>query len=190
MFFSRLIFICLCSIITDISAANISRTSDTVSGQPGWIVQDGIIEIQLNPLTPDQSRGFYLGRGFSTKIANLIAQQCVFQIVIKNIAKTAASNEVKINLSNWKTHINNISYPLTTKTQWLENWSSQGESASAILAFRWATFPWEQNFTLPGDFAWGMLLFGSLSGAPFDVTVAWAHNDKYNDQRINDLSCL
>ena len=154
-------------------AASVSRHSKTASGLSGWLIQDEHIEIQLNPLTQDQVRAFYLGRGFSIELADTISLQCVYQAIIKNVSDDAVSENITMTLSDWKVLDGETQRSLTSKQKWLSYFSDSGVSKQSRLAFRWATFPTQQEFESRGDYGWGMILFGPIERQQFDLQIQW-----------------
>ncbi len=156
-------------------------------------MQNGHIEIQLNPLSQTQAKAFYLGRGFSEEVALQIANSCVYQTVVKNISADDESVSVSVNLADWK-HINDTQETnLPAKQTWLDKWAALGASNTALLAFKWATFPSQQIFKLASDYGWGMILFGpdsnENSDEGFDLMVRWQENDTAMQQSIRGLNC-
>ena len=172
-----------------VNAAQVTRHNDTVSGLEGWLVQGEHIEIQLNPLKPDQVRAFYLGRGFSDEIAEIIVQSCVYQTVIKNVSPENNIKAVSIDLSDWRLNDQRGESALISKPDWRKQWTALDASRAAMNAFEWATYPWQQKFELTGDSGWGMILFGSIEGETFDVTLRWQVDDQPVEQRVEQLNC-
>lgn len=170
-------------------AAQVTRHNETVSGLQGWRIQGGYIEIQLNPLKPEQTSAFYLGRGFSEQIAERIAQSCVYQIVIKNISTQNDAKEVSIDLSDWRLIDQRGESSLITKQAWREKWLEMGASKAAITAFGWATYPWQQVFSPAGDSGWGMILFGPIEGDSFALTTHWRVDGEPQQQTVEHLLC-
>lgn len=170
-------------------AAQVTRHNETVSGLQGWRIQDAHIEIQLNPLKPEQARAFYLGRGFSEPIAELIAQSCVYQTVIKNISADNNAKNVSIDLSDWRLVDLRGESALVSKNTWRQKWREMSASKAAITAFSWATYPWQQAFSPVGDSGWGMILFGPIEGESFELTARWRVDGEPQQQKVTHLLC-
>lgn len=176
-------------IVAFAEAAQVTRHNETVSGLQGWRIQDAYIEIQLNPLKPEQTRAFYLGRGFSEPVAELIAQSCVYQTVIKNISGQSNAKNVSIDLSDWHLVDQRGESDLVSKDAWRQKWLEMGASKAAIAAFGWATYPSQQSFSPTGDSGWGMILFGPIEGDSFELTTYWRVDGKPQQQKVEHLLC-
>lgn len=171
------------------SGATIIRHDQTASGLMGWRVQDENIKIELNPLQKDQVRAFYLGRGFSASLTERIAQACVHQVVIENVSDPETGMPLEVKLSDWRLDDGTGPQALRSKDEWLLEWTASGASAASILAFKWATFPSQQDFKLTGDYGWGMLLFGNQTGETFDLHLKWHTEGGFVEQLVQGLSC-
>ncbi len=177
----------LCSL--PVKAAKITRHSETASGLQGWSITDERIEIQLNPLQRDQVRAFYLARGFSDEVTQEIERSCVFQAVMSNISSPVDGISVGVDLSQWRIVTSKGSAPLTDKDSWLQRWDEMGASQASNVAFRWATFPWQQRYVQSGDYGWGMILLGADLPEVFSVLLHWTVAGQPHSQRIDGLSC-
>jgi hypothetical protein len=171
------------------SGATIGRHDETASGLLGWRVQDENIKIELNPLQKDQVRAFYLGRGFSVPLTERIAEACVYQLVIENISDPETNVLLEVKLSDWRLSDESGPRALRSKDEWIREWTASGASAASILAFKWATFPSQQNFKLTGDFGWGMIPFGNQTGETFDLHLKWHTEGELVEQFVSGLSC-
>lgn len=172
-----------------VNAAEISQHAETASGLQGWLISDGNIEIQLNPLLRDQVRAFYLARGFSDEVTQQIEISCVFQAVMSNVSVPADENSVSVDLSQWIITTPKGATPLKDKDSWLHQWSEMGASDTSNVAFRWATFPWEQTFVQSGDYGWGMILLGKNLPDHFKLMAAWSVAGQPQSQLVDGLSC-
>ncbi len=169
--------------------ASVTRHDQTASGLQGWVIREGAIEIQLNPLTQDQVRGFYLGRGFSNDIANDIAKRCVYQGIVRNISSEGNRANLFVDLTAWRVSDLRGKAKLKDKRDWMDHWKAQGADDTALLAFRWATLPSQQNFDQSGDYGWGMIVFGDRTVENFSVMTEWQHNNEIKQQWVKDLYC-
>ncbi len=170
-------------------AASVTRHDQTASGLQGWRVTDGTVEIQLNPLLRDQVRAFYLARGFSDEITAVIERSCVFQTVITNVSDPASVQAVEVDLSQWRIETGAGLVPLTDKQLWLQRWAEMGAGEAAKVAFRWATFPWQQQYVQSGDYGWGMILLGEALPEEFKLLLRWDNAGIPQSQEIQGLSC-
>ena len=172
-----------------LKAAEITRHSETASGLQGWLISDGNFEIQLNPLLRDQVRAFYLARGFTDEVTQTIERSCVFQAVMSNVSSPADGISVDVDLSLWRIVTPEGSTPLTDKDSWLQRWDEMGATQASTVAFRWATFPWQQSYVQSGDYGWGMILLGEDLPEGFSVMMRWTVAGQAQSQRIDGLSC-
>jgi len=173
--------------LPSLAETTVSRHQQTASGLQGWLLEDQKIEIQLNPLKQDQVRAFYLARGFTADIVEQMAASCVFQAVMTNVSGEA--QEVSVDLSDWRLQENALETRLITKDEWLRRWAEQGASDAAQVAFRWATFPWEQSMQQTGDYGWGMILLGEDRQSIFNLEVRWRVQGALFSQTLQGLSC-
>lgn len=173
-------------------AAEVVRHSETASGAKGWRLLSEHIKIELNPLYRDQVLGFYLGRGFSEAVSKQISDQCVFQTVIQNVTPEAADTHVEVNLADWRIIADPgaTPEPLVSKVDRINALQAAGASSAALLAYKWATFPEQQDFKLSGDYGWGMILFGEQPDGLFDLHVSWRVDGNQHEFTFEGLTCL
>jgi len=75
-----------------------SQGVDKVAKLPYWQIKTRGMSLRLVQRLPDQSRAFYMARGFSEKHAEIIAQSCVFQTVFRNMSSSKNASPVNYNL--------------------------------------------------------------------------------------------
>lgn len=149
---------------------------------------DGL-KLETQPLTLDQIRGFFIGREFSTKQADLIARDgCVFRSAIGSSATNPDSGEVTLDLKDWRVIVDGKPHPLRTREQWDVLWKNMKASEEARVAFRWALFPTQQRFG-PTDYNWGMLSFAQPPGTTFDLAVTWRFAGSQHHHTFKGLNC-
>ncbi len=159
-----------------------------------WSLQQHSLALELVPHSPKEIKGFFIARGFPARIAEEISQQCVFQVVIKN--SVAESSEAKIerplltvSLKQWRVRHQGVVKAMKLKEQWDAEWTQGLVSDAARLAFRWATFPSEQEFAPVGDYAWGMITVGLPPDEPFALQVVWQEGKQAFTQWIENMRC-
>lgn len=161
---------------------------DPVNAAPGartWRWSDAGISVRLTQIVPDQLRGFFQARGFKPAEADLIANACVFQTVIRN--ETSASI-VDVDLGKWKVISGNQERGLRVREVWEPIWLQRQVSNPARLGFRWALFPTTQVFH-HGDWNMGMTSAGLPGGAKFDLDISVLLDKKAITGRIKDIEC-
>jgi hypothetical protein len=176
-------------LISAAAMADVTQSVDEQTALVSWKIDDGNFELELKQLLPDQTRAFFLARGFSRAIANTIATGCIMQTIGRNSEKEGASAAViDVDLKLWRMLHNGSEGPIRIKEQWDSEWSSGEVSDKARLAFRWATFPTQQDFA-PGDYGWGMTSFALPPGRNFDLKVAWSVAGVEKEAWIRGIQC-
>src|SRR3989344_4248697 len=137
---------------------------------------------------PDQTRGFFQARGFSVEDSELIAQGCVFQTVFKNISASSEPSTIEYNLRDWVVRAAGARRGLKTREDWQKEWSARKAPQPAQLAFEWSLLPTRQTYR-PGDYNWGMMLFGLKPGTGFDLDVVWHQDGKQRTARLKAVRC-
>ncbi len=171
------------------SFADVSKTQNSETGLIGWKLKQGSLELELIQRLPDQTRAFFLARGFPAGIADDLGRACIFQTILRNSGTDAgASPALTVMLKDWRVSQGDTSRPLKLKEAWDQTWPDALVSKSARLAFRWATFPSTQTFQ-PGDYNWGMISFGLAPGARFDLRLVWREGNERYSAEIEDLIC-
>ena len=176
-------FVMLCTL--HVGATELTTGTVAESGVRNWTLRDSPLEIKLQQLTLDQTRAFYLGRGFTAAEADRIALGCVFQTVVRNIG---TKGTVTLNLARWRLQYAGAIRPIKLKQEWDREFEVAGSSNAARIAFRWATFPTEQEFE-PTDYNWGMTTFGLPPGSLFDLTLHWLVDGEPNQALIQSVQC-
>lgn len=152
---------------------------------------DGL-RIELQSLSNDLVRAFFIGRGFPREHTEFLAQEaCVFRSDIGHASKTTAGKPhqpVTIELKKWTVTAGGKTHPLRTREAWKAVWEKRGINPSALVAFHWALIPTEQTY-LPTDYNWGMLTFGEKPGTKFDLKIAWRQGDEPRTHIFTGLIC-
>ena len=167
------------------AAAEVLTETAADSGARSWILRDSPLELRLQQLTLDQTRAFYLGRGFDAAEAERIAHGCVFQTVARNIG---AAGSIALDLAQWRLETADGPRPIKLKHAWDQEFEARGTPPSARIAFRWATFPTEQSFD-PSDYNWGMTTFGLPPGSSFDLSLQWRVDGHPQQALIKSMVC-
>lgn len=176
------------------SASPITLSTQPETGLKSWEFIHQGLDLKLVQRLPDQTRGFFLGRGFTESQANDIATNCVFQTAAKNINTKANGKAVSIDLSQWQVKYQGREQGVKLKEQWKKQWqkldnTDQKVNRSAQIAFRWSTFPSQQTFDAGGDYNWGMISFGLPPGQTFDLLVKWLNGNKTQSMLIKNIIC-
>jgi hypothetical protein len=169
-------------------AAEIVRSADEETGLRKWHLAEGSLEVELVQRLPDQTRGFFMARGFSPAIAEEIAVSCIFQTIIRNTGSQADATAISIDLTQWRVIREDGEQGVRLKEPWIASWPENAVSEASRLAFQWALFPTQQEF-LADDYNWGMTAFGLPPGAVFDLDLVWQENGTARTVRIAAIEC-
>ncbi len=169
--------------------ANVERGIDVETQLKSWKLLQGALSLELIQRLPDQTRGFFLARGFSRETANDIGTQCVLQTIGKNTTTTPKGTSLSYNLKDWIIRTSAETRGIKLKEQWLQEWKGRDVNNAAQLAFRWATFPTTQVFEPGGDYNWGMISFGLPPGSFFDLQVIWKEDNQTQSHWITQIEC-
>jgi len=169
-------------------AAEVVHSANDETGLRKWHLVEGNLEVELVQRLPDQTRGFFMARGFSAAIADEIAASCIFQTIIRNTGSQADGGTVGVDLAQWRVIHAAGEQGIRLKQPWLASWPDTAVSKASRLAFQWALFPTRQEF-LVDDYNWGMTAFGLPPGAVFDLDLVWQENGAAHTARIVAIEC-
>jgi hypothetical protein len=185
---SRLTAVLLLSASVPCLAAAVTTGVDEQAQLPYWQVSNDSMSLRLVQRLPDQTRGFFMARGFSPEHAERIAQSCVFQTVFHNLSNTGQPSPLAYNLHDWVVYTGGAQHSLKTREDWDAEWQRLGASQSARIAFEWSLYPTRQTYR-PGDYNWGMSIFDLAPGTAFDLEVVWRQHGKTHTQLIKGIEC-
>lgn len=177
------------SFFTTSNQAAVEMSVNPETKLKSWKLNHGVFSLELIQRLPTQTRAFFQGRGFSQKLANDIANSCVLQAIGKNVSGEKLNFSISYDMRDWQVLLPSGSQGIKLKEQWDKSWPNDEVNASARIAFRWATFPTEQIFEPEGDYNWGMISFGLVPGAIFDLEVKWQQSGTALIQRIKRIEC-
>jgi hypothetical protein len=169
-------------------AAEVIHSTDKGTGLRKWHLAQGNLEVELVQRLPDQTRGFFMARGFSAGIAEEIAVSCIFQTIVRNTGSRPPGEAISIDLAQWRVIQEGRELGLRLKEPWIAAWPENTVNQTSRLAFQWALFPTRQEF-LTDDYNWGMTAFGLPPGAVFDLELAWQEDGKTHSARISAIEC-
>ena len=169
-------------------AVEVIHSADPETGLRKWHLVGDNLEIELVQRLPDQTRAFFMARGFSPAIAGEIAVSCIFQTIIRNPGSHAEGGTVSVDLSQWRVIHDGGELALRLKEPWIASWPETAVSEASRLAFQWALFPTQQEF-LADDYKWGMTAIGLPPGSVFDLDVVWQADGKPRTARLAALEC-
>jgi hypothetical protein len=168
--------------------AAVTTGTDEEAQLPYWEVTEPGISIRLVQRLPDQTRGYFQARGFSTVDSDHIAQNCVFQTIFRNVTVDSKPGVIDYDLREWTVHAAGARRVLKTREDWKAEWNARKVPMPAQLAFEWSLLPTRQSYG-PGDYNWGMTAFGLAPGAVFDLDVVWYQRGERHSVRVNGVRC-
>lgn len=154
---------------------------------PYWELSDDEMSLRFVQRLPDQTRGFFAARGFTSKQAEMLAQNCVFQTVFKN-SSTQAERYLEYSLTDWIISNGQQTHSLLTREYWASQALKMDVSKSAQIALHWALYPTQQRYEA-GDYNWGMTTFGLRPGSRFELLVKWRQGGQIKQARIPEMEC-
>jgi len=166
-------------------AADVTTGKNPDTGLRYWQWQSGDLLLKLTQRTPDQTRAFFMARGFTAEQANLIATNCAFQSMMKN---TGSNSVIALDLNQWTVKHNNQQYSLRTREVWKPVWKKQKADPAAQIAFEWALLPTHQTYNTD-DYNWGLSSYGLPPGSLFDLGFNWQRNGKTLHGQIKNIQC-
>ncbi|MEA3413831.1 MAG: hypothetical protein U9R74_20215 [Pseudomonadota bacterium] len=171
--------------VSTVAAAPESGTRED-TGLKYWQWNEGGISLLVEQRLPDQTRAFFLARGFTSEAANVIGDGCVFKTDLRNPA--AAGSVIDYDLSQWRVVVDGQRKPMMLKDQWDDRWKAMNLPSPPRIAFRWALLPNRQRLD-PGDYNWGMSAFGFPAGQRFDLEFTWLRNGEERTGIFQNVEC-
>lgn len=171
-----------------VAQAEVITGTDAEIGLPFWELREPGMSLRLVQRVPDQTRAFFMARGFSRDDVERVADNCVFQTIFKNVAQDASAGALEYDLREWVVSRAGKTGRMQTREYWAAEWSARGIVKPARIAFEWALYPTRQIYN-PGDYNWGMSVFGLSPGSRFDLTVVWKQFGKRHTARIEGILC-
>ena len=168
--------------------ADVGTGTDEEAGLPYWEIREPGVSIRLVQRLPDQTRGFFQARGFSVADAELIAQSCVFQTIFKNVSPATDAGVIEYNLRDWVVHAAGTRQSMKTREDWQGQWTQRRVPQAAQLAFEWALLPTRQTYG-PGDYNWGMSVYGLAPGTKFDLDIVWYQRGVRRTAHLQGVHC-
>lgn len=169
-------------------AATPSTGIDEQAQLPYWELRDEGMSLRLVQRLPDQSRAFFLARGFNAEQVEEIAGRCVFQTVFRNHSHEAQPSPLYYRQRDWLIRHETREASILTREDWAVLWEAEGAPSAARIAFQWTLLPPEQTYEA-GDYNWGMTMIDLPPGTRFDLEVRWKQFGETRSAIIEDLQC-
>ena len=160
---------------------------DPDTGLRSWTWKSEGVRFELKQLLPDQTRAFFLARGFDADSADRFATSCVFQSVFENTG-SPGSGSVRFDQRSWRVRVQGRTRPMPVRADWAAEWEDRGLSPAARIAFEWSLLPTIQQYE-PGDYNWGMTSYALLPGTGFDLEFSWDRDGEGYQGLLQGLEC-
>ena len=159
---------------------------DAATGITSWEINTQGVNFSLTQILPEQAKAFYVNRGFTLEQTESFSSSCVYMTIMRNDEAAGTVHFIK---SNWSVIANKKLHSLVSVDSWMKRLKELNVNKPALLAFRWAQFPPEQEFEVGGDWNQGMLSIGLPPGSLFDVIVRWDINGKAYETTLQGVQC-
>ncbi len=164
--------------------AELVRSVSPETGIVSWTWSDRGVSVQFVQRRPNQTRGFFIARGFTTEQTKIIARACVFQSIVRN----DGSSRIELDLRDWQvTYGDKVSAPVT-REDWGGRWRTAEVGDAPRIALNWALLPTRQVFE-PGDYNWGMISFGPPPGESFDLRIGFIRDGNTVWMAVSGVFC-
>jgi len=159
---------------------------DSVTGATTWKIHVHGVSFSLTQILPQQAQAFYVNRGFTLEQIEPYTSSCVYMAVLRN---DNAPGTIHFISNNWSVLTDGKSHSLVSVDNWVQQLTTSTTKKSALVAFRWAQFPPEQEYEPGGDWNQGMLSIGLASGSQFDIVARWDIDGKAYNAKLRGVRC-
>jgi hypothetical protein len=159
---------------------------DTDTGARTWEIHTQGVYFSLTQILPEQAQAFYVNRGFTLEQIKPYTASCVYMTVLRN---DDAPGTVHFVSNNWSILVKGKPHARKSVDDWIQTLSTPEAKPAALVAFRWAQFPIEQEYEPGGDWNQGMLSIGLPPGSEFDVIARWDIAGKAVGTKLQGVQC-
>jgi hypothetical protein len=152
-----------------------------------WKQTEHGVTFSLQQLSSENLDAFYYGRGFSLEQMQPYVQTCVYTAILRN---DNAPGRIHFLRSNWDIVSDDQVNPIRKNSSWLQQLKQKNVKPSALIAFRLAQIPEEQEYESGGDWNRGMLSVGLTPKAEFDITIRWDIESKPYSLTMHGVKCI
>ncbi len=184
----KLRFLGLMGLLISLNASSMAETAVEVGQNTGlktWKWTHQGISLRLVQRLPDQTRAYFLAKGFPRNVADMLATSCFFGSMFRN----DGSLPMDFDLRQWKVVHNGRETGLKVREIWKQKFQGRKDiPRSARIALNWSLMPTVQHFE-PGDYNWGMTVYGLPPGETFDLHLKIVLDGKPLETVIPGLQC-
>jgi len=170
------------------SSAKVITGIDEQAQLPYWELIKPNLSLRIVQRLPDQTRAYFLGRGFSKSDSDFIASHCFFQTIFRNTSTSTEPHKLEYDLTQWQIKYQKKNHSLLVRKNWLKIWEQRNVQSAQKIAFEWSLLPTKQEY-LPEDYNWGMSTYPLPHGAKFDLDIIWYIDGKKYQTIIPDIQC-
>jgi len=163
-----------------------STRTDSETGARTWEMDVQGVHFSLTQILPEQAQAFYVNRGFTLAQIEPYTSSCVYMTVVRN---DKAPGTIHFISNNWTVLVDGKPHALVSVDDWLQRLTLKDVKKSALIAFRWAQFPPEQEYEPGGNWNQGMLSIGLPPGSQFDVIARWDIAGKAYEAKLQGVQC-
>jgi hypothetical protein len=170
-----------------LSGASIAALSVEVGENTGlrtWLWTHEGISLRLVQRLPDQTRAYLQGRGFQPDVADEMATSCFFGSMFRN----DGTLPLDFDLTTWRVVQKGRLSSMRVREFWRQKLEKSDAPKAAKIALNWSLMPTRQHFE-PGDYNWGMTVYGRPPGEYFDLHLQIVLQGKIFKAVLPDLQC-
>ena len=172
--------------IPSLSAGAQKNEINLETGAKSWETHIHGVHFSLTQILPIQAKAFYVNRGFTLNQIERYASSCIFMTIIRN---DNAPGTIHFLSNNWSVLVDGKPHSLILVDNWVQQLTTDNIKKSALIAFRWAQFPPEQEYEPGGDWNQGMLSVGLPADSQFDIIAHWDIEGKIYDAKLQGVKC-
>jgi len=159
---------------------------NSATGAGTWETHANGVHFSLTQILPEQVQAFYVNRGFTLSQIEPYASSCVYMTVLRNDNAPGAIHFIS---NTWSAIVDGEKHTLVSVDKWVQHLTMNNTKKSALVAFRWAQFPVEQEYEPGGDWNQGMLSFGLPAGSQFDAIARWDIDGEAYEAKLQGVQC-
>lgn len=171
-------------LLTGVASAAVTVETGEKTGLRTWLWTHEGVSLRLVQRLPDQTRAYLQARGFAADTADAIATTCFFGSMFRNDGVLP----LDFDLNTWKVVQKGKKTSLFVREYWKKRLRPLSVPKAARIALNWSLMPSRQHFE-PGDYNWGMTVYGLPPGEHFDLHLQLQLGGKTVKAIIPDLQC-
>jgi hypothetical protein len=166
-------------------AAEVTVEIGKNTGLRTWKWSHEGVSLRLVQRLPDQTRAYVMGKGFPRDAADELATSCFFGSMFRNDGKLP----LDFDLREWKVVQDGRVTGMKVREVWKQRFAARQDIPKAArIGLNWSLMPTVQHFE-PGDYNWGMTVYGLRPGERFDLHLKIALDGHSLEAVIPGLQC-